>query len=401
MPFGLRRAIMGMGITVSLPEETTMRAKRMSGAEGTETLPALAGDEARWRAVEERDSAADGQFVYSVATTGVYCRPGCPSRRPLRRNVAFHASPAAARRAGFRACKRCRPDEPAQPDRHAEAAIRACRMLEAADAIPSLETLADAVGLSRYHFHRIFKKTVGVTPRQYAAAHRAGRVQAELRTGSGANAGGTNSNSNTITRAIYGAGFGSSGRFYERAPEVLGMTPGEYRDGGPGVAIRYAIAACPLGLVLVAGTARGLCAVRLGDDRAALEAEFRRDFPQASIEPDGDGALDAWVRAVVARIERPAQSADPLPLDIRGTAFQQRVWQALRAIPPGETASYAEIAARIGRPSAARAVARACATNPAAIVVPCHRVVGKSGELTGYRWGLDRKRQLLEREGAL
>jgi AraC family transcriptional regulator of adaptative response/methylated-DNA-[protein]-cysteine methyltransferase len=394
--------MMGRGITVSLPEETTMRAKRTSGARagegvGAETLPALAGDEARWRAVEQRDRGADGQFVYSVATTGVYCRPGCPSRRPLRRNVAFHASPAAARRAGFRACKRCRPDEPARPDRHAEAAVRACRILEAADTIPSLETLAGEVGLSRYHFHRVFKKTVGVTPRQYAAAHRAERVQAGLRAaeGSGSTASGT------ITRAIYGAGFGSSGRFYERAPELLGMTPGQYRGGGPGVAIRYAIAPCTLGLVLVAGTARGLCAVRLGDDRGTLEAEFRRDFSQAAIELDGDGALDAWVRAVVARIEQPAQSADPLPLDIRGTAFQQRVWQALRAIPPGQTASYAEIAARIGRPSAARAVARACATNPAAIVVPCHRVVGKSGELTGYRWGLERKRQLLEREGAL
>jgi len=344
-------------------------------------------DERRWLAVRQRDPDADGQFVYSVATTGVYCRPTCPSRLALRENIAFHETCAEAERAGFRPCRRCRPSGASQRQRHAEAAARACRIIETSDSLPALDALAEAVGLSRHHFHRIFKNVVGVTPRQYAAAHRTGRVRSELRARP------------SITDAIYSAGFNSSSRFYERSADTLGMTPGEYRSGGKGVPIRYAIAACPLGLVLVAGTARGVCSVCFGNGRTTLERQLRQDFPEASIEK-ADRAFDAWVGEIVGHLKHPAGRLD-LPLDIRGTAFQQRVWQALREIPAGRTASYAEVAARIGQPSAVRAVGRACATNPVAVIVPCHRVVRTNGELSGYRWGVERKRQLLKRERAL
>ena len=272
-------------------------------------------------------------------------------------------------------------------ERHAGLAARACRIIEASDSSPGLDALAEAVGLSRYHFHRMFKKVVGVTPRQYAAARRTGRVRSELRA------------RGSVTEAIYGAGFNSNSRFYERSPETLGMTPSEYRGGGNGVAIRYAITSCPLGLVLVAGTARGICSVRFGDVRVKLERELRQDFPKAVFEKP-DRAFDAWVTAIVEHVKHPAGRID-LPLDIRGTAFQQRVWQALREIPVGQTASYREVAARIGHPSAVRAVARACATNPVAAIVPCHRVIRSDGGLSGYRWGVGRKRQLLKREGTM
>jgi AraC family transcriptional regulator of adaptative response/methylated-DNA-[protein]-cysteine methyltransferase len=268
--------------------------------------------------------------------------------------------------------------------RHAQTAAQACRLIETADSPPSLQSLAAAVGFSPYHFHRLFKGALGVTPRQYAAAIRTGRARSKLR------------GRTSVTEAIYGAGFGSSSRFYERSSDSLGMKPREYQSGGPGVAIQYAVAPCPLGLVLVAGTGRGLCSVCFDHDRSALERDLRRDFPQASIEKAGP-EFESWVKAVVDQIKRPAARLD-LPLDIRGTAFQQRVWQALREIPTGQTASYTEIAARIGQPTAVRAVARACATNPVAVVIPCHRVVGKNGALTGYRWGVGRKRQLLAAE---
>ena len=341
----------------------------------------------RWLALQQRDPDADGQFVYSVATTGVYCRPTCPSRLALRKNVAFHDSCTDAGRAGFRPCQRCQPAGASQRERHAAAAARACRILETSDPLPTLAALAEAVGLSRYHFHRVFKKMVGATPRQYAAAQRIGRVRSELRART------------SVTEAIYGAGFNSSSRFYERSADTLGMKPREFRSGGQGVAIRHAVAACPLGLVLVAGTVRGICSVRFGDERATLERELRQEFSKASFEKS-DRAFDAWVKAVVDHIKHPAGRIE-LPLDIRGTAFQQRVWQALREIPTGQTKSYLEVAASIGRPSAVRAVARACATNPIALIVPCHRVVRTDGGLSGYRWGAERKRQLLKREGAL
>jgi AraC family transcriptional regulator of adaptative response/methylated-DNA-[protein]-cysteine methyltransferase len=348
---------------------------------------AYATDARRWLALQQRDSAADGQFVYSVVTTGVYCRPSCPSRLALRKNVAFHNTCTEAERAGFRPCQRCQPAGTSQRERHAAAAARACRIIETSDPLPTLAALAEAVGLSRYHFHRVFKQMVGVTPRQYAAAHQTGRVRSELRARP------------SITEAIYGAGFNSSSRFYERSADTLGMTPREFQSGGKGVVIHATVAACPLGLVLVAGTARGICSVRFGDDRATLDRELRQEFPKATIEKS-DHAFDAWVNTIVDHLKHPAGRIE-VPLDIRGTAFQQRVWQALRGIPIGQTKSYTEVAASIGRPSAVRAVARACATNPVAVIVPCHRVVRTDGGLSGYRWGIERKRQLLKREGAL
>jgi AraC family transcriptional regulator of adaptative response/methylated-DNA-[protein]-cysteine methyltransferase len=341
----------------------------------------------RWLALQRRDAKAEGQFVYSVATTGVYCRPTCPSRLALRENVAFHDTCADAERAGFRPCQRCRPSGPSQQERHAKAAAKACRIIEGADSAPTLAVLAQAVGLSRYHFHRVFKSVVGVTARQYAAAYRTGRVRSELRARP------------SVTEAIYSAGFSSSSRFYERSSDSLGMTPREFRSGGPGVPIRYAVAACPLGLVLIAGTARGICAVRFGHERATLERELRQDFPKATLAK-ADRAFDDWVKAVVQLIQQPSGRID-LPLDIRGTAFQQRVWQALREIPAGRTASYSEVAARIGQPAAVRAVARACAANPVAVIVPCHRVVRRDGGISGYRWGVERKGRLLQWEKSI
>ncbi len=340
----------------------------------------------RWRAVEARDARADGKFVYAVATTGVYCRPTCPSRLASRRNVTFHDTPADAARAGFRPCRRCQPDGLSQKERHAGAAAKACRIIDAAETAPALGELASAVGLSRFHFLRIFKEAIGVTPRQYAAAKRSKRFESELRS------------NQSVTESIYGAGFGSSSRLYERSAATLGMTPSQFRNHGAGAAISFSIVKCSLGFVLIAGTEKGICAIRFGDDSATLERELRRDFSQASIQK-GSGKFQDWVRAIVDQIEKPGKKIN-LPLDIRGTAFQQRVWQALREIPRGETASYAEVAARIGKPSAVRAVAGACAANPVAVVVPCHRVVRSDGGLSGYRWGTERKRMLLDREGA-
>ena len=358
--------------------------QRVQTANQIKSAPAYATDKRRWLALQQRDPKADGQFVYSVATTGVYCRPVCPSRLARRENVQFHESCADAERAGFRPCKRCEPSSPSADQRRTEAIAKACKLIEASDAMPSLSELAEAAALSRYHFHRLFKSAVGLTPKQYAMAQRAKRVRSSLRA------------RRSVTEAIYEAGFNSNSRFYERSGETLGMTPSEYRSGGRDVPIRYAIAACSLGLVLVAGTARGICAVRLGDDRAALERELREDFPNASIER-GDRSFKAWIDAILAHLKQPANPLD-LPLDIRATAFQQRVWQALREIPSGQTLSYAQVAARIGKPSAVRAVARACASNPVALIVPCHRVVRTDGHLGGYRWGIKRKRALLDRE---
>ncbi|MGX2041351.1 bifunctional DNA-binding transcriptional regulator/O6-methylguanine-DNA methyltransferase Ada [Methylocaldum sp. MU1018] len=337
-----------------------------------------------WAAVLARDPAADGRFVYSVKTTGVYCRPSCPSRRPNRKNVRFHDSRAEAERAGFRPCRRCRPDEPPLAEQQAAVVTAICRQLETADEIPSLAELASRVGLSSYHFHRIFKSVTGLTPKAYAAAHRAGRLRSELE------------RSGSVTEAIYDAGYNSSGRFYEESQRVLGMTPSRYRAGGAGTEIRFALGVCSLGSILVAMSPRGVCTIALGDDPETLVRDLQDRFPKAQLV-GGDESFERFVAQVVGFVEAPALGLD-LPLDIRGTAFQQRVWQALREIPFGSQASYSEIARRIGAPKAVRAVAGACAANTLAVAIPCHRVVRTDGDLSGYRWGIARKAELLRRE---
>lgn len=347
----------------------------------------FADESEQWAAVTRRDPQADGHFFYSVSTTGVYCRPSCPSRQARREHVRFHATSADAERAGFRACKRCRPNQPALAAQRASAVARACRVIERADAIPPLDALAAAAGMSRFHFHRVFKSVTGVTPKAYAAAHRARRVRHEL------------THQATVTDAIYGAGFNSNGRFYAAAPGVLGMTPTTFRAGGAGESIHFAVGECSLGSVLVAATGTGVCAILLGDEPDDLVRNLQDRFPKARLV-GGDAGFERLVARVVGLVEAPGAAIE-LPLDVRGTAFQQRVWQALRKIPAGSTASYAEIARRIGMPKAVRAVAQACGANPVAIAIPCHRVVRHDGGLSGYRWGVERKRALLEREAAV
>jgi len=337
-----------------------------------------------WRAVRDRDTRAGGTFVYAVRTTLVYCRPGCASRPPRRENVAFYRDAAAAEAAGFRPCKRCRPDQRSAGERHVAAVGRACALIRASAALPSLAALADAAGISRFHFHRVFKQVTGVTPRQWGRAHRLGGFAARLDAG------------DKIADAAYAAGFGASSRAYAAATDGLGMTPGARRRGGPGETIGFTIVSTWLGWALVAATARGICLTALGDDRTSLEAELRRRFPAATVEA-ADAALADWAARVVRFITRPAEQLD-LPLDIKGTAFQAMVWHALQKIPPGQTATYSEIAAALGRPTAVRAVAQACASNKLAVLVPCHRVVRSDGALAGYRWGIERKRALLARE---
>jgi AraC family transcriptional regulator of adaptative response/methylated-DNA-[protein]-cysteine methyltransferase len=336
---------------------------------------------ARWRAVEGRDRAADGSFVFAVTTTGVYCRPSCPARRPRPQNVRFFDDGTAARAAGFRACLRCEPDRLPLIE---QAVVRVRERLDAAEgeAVPLAE-LARITGLSPFHLQREFKRRIGMTPKQYALARRAERLKLEMKS------------SKSVLDAGFGAGYGSSSRLYAESSRRLGMTPGRFKDGGRGVEIRFAVAATAVGSALVAATDRGLCAVRLGADPAKLEAGLRRDFPNATVVADRR-RLRPFLDAVKGRLERASEAE--LPTDLDGTAFQARVWEELRRIPSGETRSYAEIARAIGRPSAARAVARACATNPVALVVPCHRVVGSDGSLTGYRWGVSRKKALLELE---
>ncbi len=341
-------------------------------------------DDERWGAVSHRDRNADGFFYYSVATTGVYCRPACPARLALRENVRFHLTCAEAEQAGFRACKRCRPDEAGIAAEHTAAVALACRLIENVEQTPSLAMLAAASGMSRFHFHRIFKSITGITPKAYADAHRAQQVRTTLR------------GSPTVTQAIYAAGFNSSGRFYSKSAAVLGMPPESFRTGGTGACIRFAIGECSLGSILVAATDTGICAILLGDDPARLLYELEDNFPKAQLI-GADQEFEQWVAQVVALVELPEIGLS-LPLDLRGTAFQQRVWQALRAIPAGDTVSYTEIAQRIGAPKAVRAVASACAANTIAVAIPCHRVVRSDGALSGYRWGVERKRALLDRE---
>lgn len=350
-------------------------------------FPPFSSDETRWSAVVRRDQNADGLFYYAVQTTGVYCRPSCASRRARREHVRFYASCEEADRAGFRPCRRCRPHEPALAAQRAAAVARACRLIEADDDTPNLDALAAAVGMSRYHFQRVFKAVTGVTPRAYAAAQRAQRVRHAL------------CHTDTVTEAIYGAGFHSNGRFYATSSEVLGMTPTDFRAGGKGTAIRFAVGECSLGSILVAATDRGVCAISLGEEPEVLVRDLQDRFPQAELI-GADQAFEHLVARVVGFVEAPALGLD-LPLDVQGTAFQQRVWQALREIPPGATASYTDIAQRLGMPKAVRAVARACAANTIAVAIPCHRVVRRDGSLSGYRWGVERKRLLLDREAAL
>jgi AraC family transcriptional regulator of adaptative response/methylated-DNA-[protein]-cysteine methyltransferase len=356
------------------------------GAREATASPAFSNDEDRWAALARRDRSADGMFYYSVRTTGVYCRPSCAARLARRENVRFHSTCEEAEQAGFRPCQRCRPNEPALTEQRAVAVAKACRLIETADETPNLDALAEAAGMSRFHFHRVFKAITGVTPKAYAAAHRAQRVREEL------------SRSDTVTEAIYGAGFNSSGRFYATASDILGMTPTDFRSGGHGASIRFAVGECSLGSILVATTQKGVCAILLGDDPDALMRDLQDRFPKARLI-GGDKGFEQLVARVVGFVEAPALGLD-LPFDVRGTAFQQRVWQALREIPAGATATYTEIAERLGAPKAVRAVAQACAANAIAVAIPCHRVVRNDGALAGYRWGVKRKRALLDREAA-
>ena len=347
------------------------------------TLLRTTDDDSRWRAVLDSDRSLDGAFVTAVRTTRIYCRPSCPARKPKRENVEFMATPAEAERAGYRACKRCRPREAGADPRRA-LIERVCERLIEGDAAPTLAALGAEFRISPFHLQRTFKRITGVTPRQYAAAHRIGRLKEALRADAG------------VTLAVYRAGYGSSSRVYEDASRTLGMTPAAYGHGGRGMRIAYTVQPCELGRVLVAATDRGIAFISMGDDDAPLESALRHEYPAAEIARDDHGAQQYAVP--VLRAIREGRPDHALPVDVLATAFQARVWQALREIPRGETRSYTEVARAIGRPKAARAVAMACAANPTPIVVPCHRVVHADGTLSGYRWGTARKRELLERE---
>ena len=341
-------------------------------------------DEQRWQVFMARDAAYDGQFVVAVRSTGIYCRPSCPARRPRRENTVFYPAPVEAETAGYRPCRRCHPEQPgsAAPAWVAEA----CRLIEAAAEPPSLAELADQVGLSQGHVQRVFKRVMGVSPRQYGEAYRLGRVKASLK------------QEDTVSRALYEAGYGSSSRFYENGAGRLGMAPTVYRRGGTGMRIGYTLVDSPLGRLMVAATERGVCFVSLGDSDEALEAALRGDYHAAELVRDDEG-LGETVQTLLAFLAGSRPGLD-LPLDIQGTAFQWRVWEALRAIPYGETRTYAQLAEAIHEPKAARAVGHACATNPVSLVIPCHRAVRTDGTLGGYRWGLSRKEALLAREKA-
>lgn len=340
-------------------------------------------DEARWQAVLDRDSHADGQFVFAVQTTGIFCRPSCRARHALRRNVRFFNDASAALAAGFRPCKRCRPDALSPEQQKIAKVAQACRLLEQESPV-TLDALAQAVAVSPYHFHRMFKSVTGLTPKAWQQAWRAHRLRDGLR------------DTDSVTAAVLDAGFPSSSSYYRHADALLGMTARDWRQGGKSAEMRYAVGECSLGRCLVAVTERGICAVLLGDDDKALLAELKQSFPLAEIQA-ADARLRANVLGMIKEIEHHPAAAS-LPLDIRGTAFQQQVWQTLRAIPAGETRSYQQVAQAIGKPAAVRAVARACAANRLAILIPCHRVVRGDGGLSGYRWGMARKAELLQRE---
>jgi AraC family transcriptional regulator of adaptative response/methylated-DNA-[protein]-cysteine methyltransferase len=339
--------------------------------------------EHKWQQVMARDARQDGRFVFAVRTTGVYCRPSCPSRRPRRESVEFFPNPNEAERAGYRACLRCKPTEISAQARYV---TRARQLLDHAEGVMTLSELSKRVGLSPFHLQRLFKRATGLSPREYQSARRMQHVKAGLRKG------------DDVTTALYDAGFGSPSRLYERAPQQLGMTPGEYRRGGAGARITFAISPTSLGRLLVGATERGLCAVRFGENAGELERDLRQEFHAAELHRD-DESMRKYREPLLAAIRGDNTIID-LPLDVRATAFQMKVWEKLRQIPCGETRSYSDIAREIGEPSAVRAVARACASNPVALAVPCHRVVRSDGELAGYRWGVERKKRLLEQERA-
>jgi AraC family transcriptional regulator of adaptative response/methylated-DNA-[protein]-cysteine methyltransferase len=357
-----------------------MSLSQASSTAGTEALD----DDSAWLAVETRDRRLDGRVYYAVKTTGIYCVPSCPTRKPNRANVVFFASRSAAERAGYRPCKRCKPDEASAVPVWARRIEKACRLMEAAESPVALADLAWAVGASTHHFHRQFKNALGITPKAYAAALQDDCVRRALARGA------------TVTEALYGAGFSSSGRFYSGPAAALGMKPNTFRKGGACEQLSFATAPCSLGFVLVAASAEGVCAILLGDSTDGLAADLRALFPKATLS-QGDTAFAKTAAAVVALVDRPG-SQIAIPLDIRGTAFQRRVWDALRKIPAGETRSYGDLAAAIGAPDAVRAVAGACAGNKLAVAVPCHRIVRRDGSLSGYRWGPERKRALLDKE---
>jgi AraC family transcriptional regulator of adaptative response/methylated-DNA-[protein]-cysteine methyltransferase len=351
---------------------------------GEESAAAAIVADPRWAQLRARDAHQDGRFFYSVKTTGVYCKPSCAARPARPENVAFHATAADAERAGFRPCLRCKPSSPPLAERNAAQVAELCRFITASEEEPSLAELALHAGLSPSHTHRLFKAVTGVTPKVYGAARRAERVRARLES------------EPSVTRALYGAGFASSSRFYDQAPRMLGMKPKQYRAAGAQSRIRFAVGECSLGSVLVAATERGICAILLGDDPEQLAHELERRFRRAELV-GADAEFERWVAQVIGLIDQPG-AALALPLDVQGTAFQARVWDALCRIPPGKTVSYAELARELGQPRAVRAVARACASNLVAVAIPCHRVIRSDGDLSGYRWGVERKRLLLERE---
>ncbi|MFE1572100.1 bifunctional DNA-binding transcriptional regulator/O6-methylguanine-DNA methyltransferase Ada [Comamonas odontotermitis] len=343
----------------------------------------------RWADVRARDAGADGRFVYAVRTTGVFCRPSCSSRQAKPENVSFFDSPAQAQAAGYRACKRCQPDAPAKPG-HAALMAQLCQWIATAEEEPSLADLAERAGMSPFHLQRVFKAAVGVSPKAYAKAQRRQRLQAAL---------GDAQEAPRVIDAIFDAGFASTAQLYRDSQAVLGMTPRQYRTGGAAQNIRFGVGECSLGPILVAATEQGICAILLGDDADALVQDLQQRFPKAQLA-GGDAAFERWMAQVIGFVDEPSRGL-ALPLDVRGTAFQQQVWQALRRIPVGSTVSYSELARTLGMPQASRAVAGACAANAIAVAIPCHRVVRSDGEISGYRWGVDRKRALLRHEAEL
>jgi AraC family transcriptional regulator of adaptative response/methylated-DNA-[protein]-cysteine methyltransferase len=354
----------------------------------TETLNATKTlDDPRWQSVLTRNKSADGTFVYAVSTTGIYCRPSCPARLARPEHVSFYLSPNHAEAAEFRACKRCKPNQCRALDINTEKVAQACRLLETSVDTPNLEALAENVGLSKYYFQRLFKSITGVTPKAYAQAHRSQKLREQLGEGK------------SVTDSIYAAGYNTNSRFYAESNKVLGMTANEFRKGGLNTAIKFAVGECSLGNILVAQSDRGICAIQLGDDPTLLLQELEDRFPHAELI-GADKDFEKIIALVVGFVEAPTQYLN-LPLDIRGTAFQQRVWQALTEIPLGTTASYSEIAQRIGAPKSFRAVAMACGANSLAVIIPCHRVVRNDGSLSGYRWGVERKKILLDNENSL
>jgi AraC family transcriptional regulator, regulatory protein of adaptative response / methylated-DNA-[protein]-cysteine methyltransferase len=344
-------------------------------------------EDVRWRAVATRDRAMADVFVYAVTTTKIYCRPGCASRRPRRANVEYFATGVEAASAGYRACRRCRPDDQRLSDPGVAAVIALCRRLSGRDASASVAEMASDLGYTERHLQRRFREIVGVSIGEYRRSMRVERVRGSVRDGA------------SVTGAVLDAGFGSTRAFYDNGADRMGMSPSQFRRGGPGERIGFTTMSTPLGVALVARTARGVCSVQLGDDEAALEAQLRCEFPMAEVVRDDDGLIGEAL--VVARGVRGDDGATELPVDLAGTALQMRVWEALRTIPSGETRTYSEVAAEVGRPNAVRAVASACAANTVALAVPCHRVVRRDGALGGYRWGVERKRSLLGAEGAL